>query len=95
MTFEEFIADIEASKERAYQHANFALYKAVTGEDVTSRQLDAAKYVIDRKDGKPTQKIGGDKNHPIQFLPSELMNKYGIDTSTSNDSEGQPQVQGS
>jgi hypothetical protein len=70
MTFDEFNEKIEERKEVAYNRAWFILLQTLEekprGVDTPSReQIDVAKYIINRKDGMPTQKIGGDEKNPI------------------------------
>lgn len=47
------------------------------------------KHIAEMIDGKPFQKMDmTSKGEKIAFIPSELMEKYEIDTSTESDSEG-------
>ena len=67
MTIQEFSKDIEHQKKQAY---NKAWYILVGGLDkkITNVQADIAKYIINRVDGMPTQKIGGEKDgEPIKI----------------------------
>jgi len=67
MTIQEFSKDIEHQKKQAY---NKAWYILVGGLDkkITNVQADIAKYIINRRDGMPTQKIGGEKGgEPIKI----------------------------
>ena len=64
MTTEEFFKDIERQKEKAYGNAYLLLVETLEGKKVPDRTLvDIAKYIIDRRDGKPIQKqqFSGDK----------------------------------
>ena len=50
--------------------------------------FQSLKIIMNYVDGMPLQKIGGDKENPLVFMPSELMNKYGITQDAEDNSEG-------
>ena len=87
MTIQEFSKDIEHQKKQAY---NKAWYILVGGLDkkITNVQADIAKYVINRRDGMPTQKIGGEKDgEPIKI---NLINYGNYNEPEKNKDEGIP-----
>lgn len=87
--FGEFASNIEREKEKAHQMAWFVLSTVFDGEiKWTKEQIDVAKYLIDRREGKAAQKNihSGDKENPIVFMPSEIMVKNGITSNTENSS---------
>ena len=67
MTIQEFSKDIEGQKKQAYNKAWFVLVEGLD-KKITNVQAEIAKYIINRKDGMPTQKIGGEKDgEPIKI----------------------------
>ena len=57
MTTAEFLEDIDNEKTKAYNNAYFMLASAMQTQTAPDRILvDIAKYIIDRKDGKPAMK---------------------------------------
>jgi hypothetical protein len=99
MTYEEFRDDINKTKGEAYDRAWFNIFMTQFphSEDsvfkVDKIMFEGAKWIVEQQDGKATQRHrhSGDKENPVVFVPSELMEKYGIKRttrSTEQDSEG-------
>lgn len=65
--FELFCEQLDLEKEEAQRWAWFVLVEALRGVDVSRLQFDAAKEVLDRLEGKATQKnvLVGESNLPI------------------------------
>lgn len=98
MDFNEFKKALDKNKKEATDRAYFNLYQTQLPKEeraypIDALMLKASIYLIDRIEGKPAQKQihAGDSENPIYFIPSELAEKYGIQTTqrTKTDNSGQ------
>lgn len=95
--FASFLNNVSESKKQAHNRAWFNLIQVAEGDPSISKdQIDVSKYIIDREEGKPAQKQihAGDKDNPVMFMPSEIMDKYNVKETQEVKPEVKPQDNG-
>ena len=100
MTIQEFSKDIEHQKKQAYNKAWFVLFEGLDkNKKITNVQVEIARYIINRRDGMPTQKLAGDKeSEPIKINLINYGQLYPIQVPAKNipvaDSPKPSEIQG-
>lgn len=77
MEFSAFMKNLEKEKERMYKKSWHILNECLNGEEIKKEQVETGKYIINRKDGMPSQKIIGDENSPLvlKLNDNEITNR--------------------
>ena len=71
-----FLENLEEEKKKMYGKSWSILNECLSGEEISREQIDTSKYIINRKDGMPSQKILGDENSPLILkLNDEQLNQ--------------------